>query len=62
MPTTSADGLAVAFTSDPDIFSPSSFYFEDLPAELRDFSLRRRVDVAPRGTQRQLLFAMKHAD
>ena len=38
---TSADGLAIVLTPDPEIFSDASFLFEDLAEELRDFALSK---------------------
>jgi hypothetical protein len=58
-PTTSQDGLAMELILDTEIFASSSFRFEDLAEELRDFALRRKVDVELRDAKRNFAFATK---
>ena len=52
------DGLSIAITPDPEIFATHSFRFEDLAEELRDFALRRRVDVELLDVASNAVFAM----
>jgi DNA gyrase/topoisomerase IV subunit B len=58
-PTTSEDGLAIELVLDTEIFAQYRFCFEDLAEELRDFGLRRQVDVELRDARRNLAFARK---
>jgi len=56
---TAEDGLLIALALDREIFKHASFRFEDLAQELRDFALRRRVDVELRDSKSDLIFALK---
>jgi DNA gyrase subunit B len=58
-PTTSEDGLAIELVLDTEIFAHDPFRFEDLAEELRDFGLRRQVDVELRDVRRNLAFGRK---